>query len=93
MWVDPAHRRTGVATHLLDTIIERMLDRPAIRLWVIEGNDPARLLYQGRNFAPIGDVQRLPNDPSRRERQMRLALADTASAPVLDEDVPVALTD
>ncbi len=76
MWVDPGHRRTGVARLLLTSLTERMVGRTAILLWVMQENLAARRAYERMGFVPTCEVQRLPTDPSRYEERMRLCLAD-----------------
>lgn len=56
MWVDPSHRRQGVARRLLVAAIEWARNRQhrAAELGVYDGNDPAHLLYVSVGFVEIG---------------------------------------
>ena len=70
MWVDPRVRGSGVG----ESLVAFALDWCArgglpCRLWVVEGNDPARRLYQRLGFVLTGASQPVPNDPSRVEVQ------------------------
>jgi RimJ/RimL family protein N-acetyltransferase len=75
MWVDPAHRGTGVASALIDELVTwaRAEGSPSIALWVAEDNDPARRLYEKCGFAATGerDVMR----PGVDQVRMRQSLA------------------
>jgi len=48
MWVSPGFRRRGVATDLIETVLRCLLNRGfvTIWLWVLDGNEPARRLYE-----------------------------------------------
>ena len=67
MWVDPEHRRRGVATALLDRMADlaRAAGARAIELWVTEGEDPAEALYRSAGFVPTGAVEPLRQDSDR----------------------------
>lgn len=69
MWVEPAHRRRGVARRLLAAGLGWARDQGyrAAVLNVTEGNDPAHLLYLAAGFVEIGR-----ND--HRELVLRLEL-------------------
>jgi GNAT superfamily N-acetyltransferase len=72
MWVAPSHRGTGVATELLDAVLQ-WADGAEVRdiaLWVTRGNDPARRFYERSGFTVTGDVQPLPSDPCKDEIRM-----------------------
>lgn len=53
MWVDPAHRRRGVAQRLLDAAIDwaREQEYRSVMLHVTDGNDAAHRLYVDAGFA------------------------------------------
>src|SRR5215218_1219675 len=76
MWVDPGHRRRGVARALIDRAVRWATEHRAdeVILWVADHNAPARRLYEGIGFRPTGDRQPLPSDPAQRESLMRLPL-------------------
>jgi RimJ/RimL family protein N-acetyltransferase len=74
MWVSPGFRRCGVATNLIKTVLRRLLNRGfvTIWLWVLDGNEPARHLYEKCGFTSTGLTQRPHRSPSRSEELMRL---------------------
>lgn len=76
MWVAPSARRRTVATHLVRAVVEhaRQVGAPALRLWVAEGNERARALYESEGFVATGVTQPLPSRPELIEEEMRLSL-------------------
>ena len=56
VWVDPEHRRSGMAAALVETVADWAGDRGAkqLHLWVTETNEPARRLYRRLGFAEMG---------------------------------------
>ena len=76
MWVDPGHRRRGVARALIDLAIRWAGEHQAeeVVLWVADENAGARRLYEGMGFRPTGERQPLPSDLARSESLMRLLL-------------------
>jgi GNAT superfamily N-acetyltransferase len=66
MWVAPAARGHGLGRRLLDTVVDWAKERGAshVDLWVTDGNDPARALYERAGFAPTGERAPLDSDPS-----------------------------
>jgi [ribosomal protein S18]-alanine N-acetyltransferase len=61
--VDPAHRRIGVATALLVTLLERIADPAAqLTLEVRASNDPAIALYEQLGFRAAGVRRRYYQD-------------------------------
>ena len=57
MFVSRHYRRRGVGRLLLRSLIERFLAQPGIdttRLWVGEGQHPARRLYEAIGFRVVG---------------------------------------
>jgi DNA-binding transcriptional MerR regulator/GNAT superfamily N-acetyltransferase len=77
MWVDPGHRRQGVARALIGRAIGWAAERRAseLVLWVADQNPGARRLYERLGFRPTGDRQPLPSNPARTESLLRLSLA------------------
>lgn len=69
LWVEPAQRRQGVGTALMDALVDAAkADRArTLSLWVAEDNDEVLGLCRRRGFAPTGERQRLPRDVSRVE--------------------------
>jgi ribosomal protein S18 acetylase RimI-like enzyme len=76
MWVTPEFRRSGIASDLIKVALGRLNDRGITTawLWILNGNDTARRLYLQRGFTSTGIEQPLPNEPSRSEELMKLAL-------------------
>lgn len=74
MWVDPGHRRSGVARALIDDLVARArADRVgSVALWVADDNERAKRLYEGCGFAFTGE--REPMRPGVDQVRMRLAL-------------------
>ena len=83
MWVDPAHRRGGVAWALLGLAVRWARRRQAreLTLWVVEGNTAARALYQRAGFRPTGRRQPLPSNPAVTEMLLRLPLGGHGEEP------------
>jgi ribosomal protein S18 acetylase RimI-like enzyme len=76
MWVDPGHRRRGVARALISQAVGWATEHQAdeVILWVADQNAAARRLYERLGFRPTGERQPLPSDPARSESLMRLPL-------------------
>ena len=87
MWVDPGHRRRGVAGALVDRAVAWAAERRAreVVLWVVDDNAAARTLYERAGFRPTGQRQPLPSSPALTESLLRLPLAGT-----VDEEAHVA---
>ncbi len=75
IWVDPAHRRRGIFSALLQKLADlaRHLDVHELVLWVLEDNHPARHAYQAVGFEPTGQRQFLP-ELGRFELQLRVGV-------------------
>lgn len=69
MWVSPAVRGRGVGAHLVAAAVDWATSTGAARvhLWVTDGNDPARRLYERCGFVSTGERAPLPSDPSLSE--------------------------
>jgi RimJ/RimL family protein N-acetyltransferase len=76
MWVAPGARGTGLAARLVESLLSwaRGQHTSGVVLWVADGNDRARRLYQALGFTATGLRQPLPSNPSIGETQYRLAL-------------------
>ena len=76
MWVRPAARGRGVGEALISAAAEwaKARDHDTLYLWVAEVNPAARKLYERCGFTPTGEEQPFPNDTSRVEFRMSLAL-------------------
>lgn len=72
MWVDPAARGTGVASLLVDAVLDwaRAQDFAEIALWVLESNARAESLYRKHGFTRTGNTERMPRDASLLEVEM-----------------------
>jgi GNAT superfamily N-acetyltransferase len=75
LWVEPAHRRTGVARTLVLALVDWARDdaADAIALWVTDANSAARLLYERCGFVATG--QRDTVRPGLEEARMRRPLS------------------
>jgi GNAT superfamily N-acetyltransferase len=76
MWVDPRHRRRGVARALIERALRWAGERQAgeVILWVADHNTAARTLYGRFGFRPTGERQPLPSDHTLTESLLRLPL-------------------
>lgn len=73
LWIDPAKRRRGLAEKLTDHVIGHLADAEGaddVALWVIEGNDAAKSLYEKMGFAEEGR-QPLPDGGGKEIRMTR----------------------
>jgi GNAT superfamily N-acetyltransferase len=77
MWVDPAHRSSGLGRRLVEAVVAWARDEGArvVNLWVTDGNEPAIALYRSCGFHPTGDMQPLPSNPDHGEGKYRLDLS------------------
>ena len=78
MWVAPDKRRRGTAARMLQAAYEwaRAAGTQTLTLWVTEGNDPAKRLYESLGFQPTGERADLPHAAATGEERMQLALSD-----------------
>ena len=77
VYVTPAHRGTGVADLLLDSVLSwaaRQDDVRTLALLVHEQNGRAAAFYARRGFRASGRSEPYPLDPSQRELEMVLPL-------------------
>ena len=72
MWVAPAARRGGLGQELLRAVLGWAGDRgfETLGLWVTEGNDRARMLYERCGFVATGERRPLPSNPELSEIRM-----------------------
>ena len=77
MWVDPGHRRSGVGTALIDAVAEwaTQAGGTTVDLWVVDGADAARQVYEANGFEATGRSKPLIRDPSLIEHHMARSLA------------------
>ncbi len=73
MWVSPEFRRSGVASNLIKIVFERLFRSGIIpvSLWILDGNEPARRLYERFGFVSTHERQPISANPSRSEERMR----------------------
>jgi ribosomal protein S18 acetylase RimI-like enzyme len=76
MWVDPQHRRRGVAQALVEQAVHWAEKRRAteVILWVADHNIAARRLYERVGFRPTDERQPLPSNPALGESLFRRSL-------------------
>ncbi|MPV36966.1 GNAT family N-acetyltransferase [Georgenia subflava] len=76
MWVDPAARGSGAAPGLVVAVRSAAAAEGArsLTLFVADGNDRARRLYERLGFRSTGERQSLPSDPSIGEERYAVAL-------------------
>lgn len=74
MWVAPEARCRGVGTALILGLVDWARDAaaPALALWVADGNDAARLLYERCGFTATGERDVIRDGLG--EQRMRRAL-------------------
>jgi GNAT superfamily N-acetyltransferase len=73
MWVRPEARGSGSADRLVEACLDwvRRDGADETMLWVMEGNDQARRLYERHGFVVSGNPMPNPNDPCVNEIQLR----------------------
>jgi ribosomal protein S18 acetylase RimI-like enzyme len=81
LWVDPKHRRHGIARDLIEAAVGLVAARGAVAvsLWVLDDNDAAHRLYAAAGFVATGDRQLAPGSSNIHEQRLRrnLRLART----------------
>jgi ribosomal protein S18 acetylase RimI-like enzyme len=76
LWVAPRVRQRGVASLLLRQVLDRLRESGVHTVWlyILDGNDRARRLYQRFGFQSTNQRQSLPDHPAGNEEKMRLRL-------------------
>ena len=76
MWVTPAERGRGIGALLVRAALDVAADQdaPSVGLWVTEGNDAARAMYQRLGFEFTGEWGPLPHDAATGEHRMKISL-------------------
>lgn len=76
MWVDPYARGSDAAALLVAAVREAAAAEgaSALTLFVADGNDRARRVYERLGFRSTGERQALPSDPTRGEERFALRL-------------------
>jgi GNAT superfamily N-acetyltransferase len=72
MWVRPQARGRSVGALLVQAVLDRAAERGCdrVRLEVVDGNAPARRLYERMGFVATGVVAAYPNAPGATESEM-----------------------
>jgi GNAT superfamily N-acetyltransferase len=58
VWVGPAHRRRGVGTHLMETVVDWAREEGMVRI-VLNPSEMSLPLYRGLGFQPADNLMRL----------------------------------
>ncbi len=76
MWVAPEARGAGVGARLVDATVAwaREYGAEEVELWVVDGNEPARILYARKGFTPTGRTMTLPSHSGLTESHYTLSL-------------------
>ena len=76
MWVAPEVRGCGYGARLVSVVCDwaRGIGASTIGLWIVQGNGPARRLYERAGFRPTGERAALPSPRVGVEERMRLTL-------------------
>ena len=76
LWVAPGFRRSGAASVLLRTTLDRLRDAGVRTVWlyILNGNQVAMSLYQKFGFQSTDEPQLLPDHPAGSEHRMMLGL-------------------
>ena len=82
--VEPSWRRRGLATRLLESILEKAWHRgcSACRLEVRPSNKAARSLYEKLGFEAAGEIPRFYTDPEEAALQLRGRIGISAAGEV-----------
>jgi GNAT superfamily N-acetyltransferase len=77
MWVSPGWRGGDVAVRLMGSVIDwaGVEGAERVTLWVAQGNEPARRLYERRGFRFTGGRKPLPSNPVLCIDEMALDLS------------------
>jgi ribosomal protein S18 acetylase RimI-like enzyme len=77
LWVAPKFRRSGTASMLLRTVLDRLRDEGVRTVWlyILNGNQAAMSLYEGFGFQRTNERQPLPDHPAGSEERMKLRLS------------------
>lgn len=80
LWVSPKARRSKLATNLIRVVLERLetYGVDTVWLWILDGNEPARELYNKCGFTSTGERHRPHADRSLWEERMKRKLKPTS---------------
>ncbi len=95
MWVAPAERGRGTGGRLTRAVLDdaRVRGATSVGLWVTEGNDSARTLYQRLGFVYTGEWAALPHDAAAGEHRMTCLLSESNRPTTADPRPPSAPRD
>lgn len=76
LWIAPKSRNYGLATSLVRAVVERLAAAgiSAVWLWILDGNESARKLYEKCGFTSTGERQPPQADPTLCEERMKLII-------------------
>jgi ribosomal protein S18 acetylase RimI-like enzyme len=76
LWIAPDLRRSGAASMLLRTVLNRLRAAGVHTVWlyILNGNQVAMNLYQKFGFQTTNEPQLLPDHPAGSEHRMKLRL-------------------
>lgn len=79
LWVEPSHRRLGVAQHLLDAILNWASANGCslVKLWVTKSSTAAIKFYRKNLFMENGKCKPLPSNPKKTIMQLEKRLDTT----------------
>ena len=82
MWVAPEFRRVGVASSLLRAVLARLQASGVhtVRLYILDGNEPAMRLYQRFGFQSANERVELPDHTAGGEELLKLRLDEPESS-------------
>lgn len=76
LWIAPDLRRSGAASMLLRTVLDRLRAAEVHTVWlyILNGNQVAMDLYEKFGFQSTNEPQLLPDHPAGSEHRMKLRL-------------------
>ena len=76
LWIAPDFRRNRAASMMLRTVLNRLRDSGVHTVWlyILNGNEGARRLYEKFGFQSTNEWQLLPDHPAGSEHRMKLRL-------------------
>lgn len=82
LWVSPEYRRSGIALGMLTAVLERLRAATVrtVFVWVLDGNEVARQLYERIGFVSSNHRQPLAARPGRSEEKLILTLQPPGSS-------------
>jgi RimJ/RimL family protein N-acetyltransferase len=80
LWISPKMRRSRLATNLIKAVLRRLeaSGTDVVWLWILDGNEPARQLYNKCGFTTTGERHRPRKNRSLWEERMNLRLKTAA---------------